>query len=328
MQYKHLSIEEREKIQELLWQKQSIRTIAKAIGRPASSVSREIKRNIPNGRKRYTPRLAQVRAEEKRKSRGRKDRLKSRRIREYVTDHLTIGWSPEQIAGRMGLEKIGSISHEAIYQFIYAQVHRGGNGVVKPGCPDFRAHLKRRHKRRAKKGMRKGQRVLKPCGPSIDERPDIVDLRTRIGDWETDTVESRNHLPGINTLVERKTGYVCITKLLSRSALSTREAIAERLLPFPAFTLTADNGPENREWQELITLTGIAYYLAHPYHSWERGTNENTNGLIRWYFPKGTDFSIISLEEIAEVERALNSRPRKRLGWRTPLEAMGVAVTG
>ncbi len=166
MQYKHLSIEEREKIQEHLWQKKSLRWIARKIGRSHSSLSREMKRNCPKRRK-YAPRKANERALVKRTSRGRKDRLKSGAIRTYVADHLKRGWSPEQIAGRMKLEKVGSISHEAIYQYIYAQVHRGGNGTVKPGCPDFRPLLKRRHKRRAKKGMRKGQRVLKPSGPSI-----------------------------------------------------------------------------------------------------------------------------------------------------------------
>lgn len=327
MKFKHFSIEEREKIQELLWQKTSVRGIAKTLGRSPSSVAREINRNIPLQRS-YKPRVAEERALEKRKCRGRKLRLKNGFIRRYVVTHLKEGYSPEQIAGRIKFEGKGTVSHEAIYQYIYSLVHRDGHGEMRKAYHDLRPYLKRRHKRRAKKGMRKRQRVWRPYGHSIDKRPKIVERRSRVGDWETDSVESKNHLPGLNTLVERKTGYVCITRLLSRSAEATRETIARRLLSFPAFTVTADNGPENAEWQELEAKAGVSCYRAHPYHSWERGTNENTNGLIRWYFPKGTDFRIISDEEIARVELALNCRPRKRLGWKTPLEAMSVALTG
>ena len=168
-------------------------------------------------------------------------------------------------------------------------------------------------------------------GTSIDERPEIIEKRKRVGDWEGDSVESKDHKPGINTLVDRKTGFVFITKLESKSGNATVSAVASRVSMLPKHlrrTLTLDNGPENRLWQSMQQATGMDVYFAHPYHSWERGTNENTNGLIREYFPKKTDFSMITYEEISKVEYALNTRPRKRLNWKTPLELMSVALQG
>jgi len=157
----------------------------------------------------------------------------------------------------------------------------------------------------------------------------VVAERSRVGDWEGDTVESVNHKPGVNTLVERKTGLLLITKLSDRTSQATNRAVASRLGVLPAHTrysLTLDNGPENQDWQTLESLTGLCCFFAHPYHSWERGTNENTNGLLRDYFPKKTDFTTITEEELAFVEREINTRPRKRLGWKTPLEAFSVAL--
>lgn len=313
----------------MLWEGKSIRTIAKVLRRSHTSVSRELQRNYPACRKTYIPRAAHTRAVWKRKSRGRTERLKHEHIRQYVISHLKHRWSPEQIAFRMR-EDIGQrISHEAIYQFIYTHVHRNGWGLLKPGHEDLRPYLRRRRKRRLAKGSRRCQRIFKPQGVSIDVRPEIVEKRLRIGDWESDTVESRDHKPGINTLVERKTGLVFITKLEDKTGEATREAITKRLENIPAtakHTITFDNGPENRDWKPIERSTGAHCYFAHPYHSWERGTNENTNGLIRDYFPKKTDFTTLSDEEIAFVEGELNSRPRKRLGWRSPLEAMSGAL--
>ncbi len=329
MTYQHLSVEEREEIQEGLWRKESIRSIAKRLGRSPASISREITKNQPLKRQ-YFPRLANERALLKRKERGRKLRLKNQTIRRYVIEKLKIGWSPEQIAGRMKFEGIGSISHEAIYQYIYAHVHRGGNGAMRPGYPDLRAYLKRRHKKRARKGMRKGERIFKPKGPSIDDRPQVVDLRARIGDWEGDTIAGKNNSVGLNSLVERTSGLLLLTKLKAKTAEATREVVCRRLEGLPVYTLTTDNGPENQEWRETKEAIGAPVYFAHPYCSGERGTNENTNGLVRWYEPKKTDFTSVPEEEIAEVEYALNTRPRKRLGYRTPLEVFnqGVALAG
>ena len=331
MKYKHLSICEREKIQELIWQKTSIRDIAKAIGRSPSSIGREINRNIPLFRCIYTPRLAHEKALEKRKSRGRQLRLKSVFIRRYVVDHLKKGYSPEQIAGRLSLEYPNEkISHEAIYQYIYNQAWREGHGgTMKPGYHDLRVYLKRRHKRRIAKGMRRSQRIFKPKGISIEERPKEVEKRKTLGHWEGDSVVSRKSKFGLNTLVERKTGLVFITRIKNGTAVETSNAVVKRLQEVPLGfrrTLTLDNGVENFGYKEIEDQLKLSCYFAHPYSSWERGTNENTNGLIRHYFPKGTDFALIGEEAIQAVEWALNNRPRKRLGWKTPLEVFNQSV--
>ena len=331
MIYKHFSVEEREKLQEGVWRGRSIRTIASELGRSPASVSRELRRNSSPEKSLYRPRQAHERALAKRKLRGRHERLKNECVRIFVTAQLKRRRSPEQIAGIIKRELGETISHEAIYQFIYAQVHRDGYGWVRPGCEDLRHCLRRRRKRRVPHGARRCQRVLKPQGPSIEVRPAVVDRRTRVGDWESDTVESCDHAPGINTLVERKTGLVFITNLNDKSGAATRAVIEKRFADLPQQvrrTITMDNGPENRSWQPIEEATGANCFFAHPYSSWERGTNENTNGLIRDYFPKGTDFRTISDEEIAYVERELNERPRKRHGWQSPLQVWGVALQG
>lgn len=326
MQYKHFTIEEREQIQYGLWEKKSIRQIAKDLNRSASSVSREINRNRDSlNRRFYIPRPANDRALVNRKSRGRKDKLKSEQVRKYVIDHLRLRWSPEQIAGRIKVELEGqSISHEAIYQFIYNQIHRKGWGNLKPKCQDLRMYLRRRKKRRTHKGMRRSQRLSIEQGLSIETRPEIVNKRLRVGDWESDSVISKDQKPGINTVVERKVGLVFITKLENKKAESTVKAIESRMKYLPKKlkqTITFDNGPENQRWQEIEKRTGLKSYFAHPYCSGERGTNENTNGLIRDFFPKKTDFTRVSEEQLQFVENNLNNRPRKRLNWLTPLEA-------
>ena len=315
MKYQHLTVEEREEIQHRLWAKESLRSIAASLGRSHSSLSRELARNRPPQKNRYTPRLAEARAQEQRKSRGRVERLKTPELRAYVVKMLKAGWSPEQIANTASVP----LSHEAIYQYVYAQVHRKGYGYMRPGHEDLRPYLARRHKRRAKMGGRKGQRIFRLDGRSIEVRPAIANLRGRIGDWEGDSIESKNHGPGLNSLVDRKSGLLLLSKLSGKSSAATRTVVARRLRGLLAHTLTLDNGPENKMWPELEEASGALVYFAHPYCSGERGTNENTNGLVRRYFPKGTDFSLVSDAEIAAVEYALNTRPRKRLGYRTPL---------
>jgi IS30 family transposase len=332
MSYQQLTITEREKIQEGLWAKKSLRSISKDIGRPVSTVSREIERNKSPILDRYTPRLAEDRAKEKRKERGRHDRLKNETVRKYVIAKLKDGYSPEQIAGRLPLDHPGhTVSYEAIYQYIYAQFRREGNGRCL--TEDLRVYLKRGHRHRTAKGMRKGQRIFKPKGLSIDERPESVEERKIVGHWEGDSVVSRKSPYALNTIVERKTGLVFISRLKDHTAKETTSAVIERLGSLPLkfrMTLTLDNGTENSDYETITKILGTTCYYAHPYHSWERGTNENTNGLIRWYLPKGTDFANISDETIRAIETALNNRPRKRLGWKTPLEAFNesVAVTG
>lgn len=289
MRYKHFSIEEREAIQEMRWEKQSIRTIASALDRSPSSVSRELNRNKPPLRRVYTPRLAHERALKNWRSRGREDRLKNDDVRQYVVDHLKRGWSPEQIAAVSKQAVDTSISHEAIYQYVYAQVHRGGNGWVKPGCEDLRPYLAWRRKRRMKKGKRTAYRIDKGPLPSIDARPAIVDARTEIGHWEDDSMVSSPSCPmRLRTTNERISGVAFIAKAHNRTMAEANRITQERLGRLPAScrkTLTRDRGAETMGYEELETTLGIRCFFAYPYHSWERGSNENVNGLIRRFFP-------------------------------------------
>lgn len=325
--HKHFSIEEREYIQQALcWREKSIRQIAKELNRSPSSVSREINKNIDAlGRRFYIPRTAHERALKRRSSRGRHDRLKNQTARNYVIENLKKRSSPEQIAGRIRIDLPGqSISHEAIYQFIYSQVHRDGYGYVRQGKEDLRYCLRRRKKRRTRKGMRRCKKMSQERGLSIEKRPEIVNDRSRVGDWESDSVMSKGNRVGINTFVERKVGLVFITRLQNKTSEATISAVESRVKYLPQElkqTATFDNGAENQKWDELEKRTGFTCYFAHPYCSGERGTNENTNGLIRDFFPKKTDFAVIKEQELRTVEQNLNNRPRKRLGWLTPLEA-------
>jgi IS30 family transposase len=319
--YLQLGILEREKIQSMLWEGKSIRCIAEALGRSPSSISREIKRNLPEKHYRYTPRLAELRARQKIMERGKRPRLKDEKIQKYVVAKLKEDYSPEQVAGTLkDTYPDLSISHEAIYQFIYAQYHRDGYGTL-IGL-DLRMHLKRKHKTRRRKLLPFAKETGRMQGiKRISERPQVVQERSRFGDWEGDSMVSRKSPVGLNTLVERKSGYVCISKLKRVGKNETLAAVAARMQQVPEHlkhTLTLDNGPENTSHKQIEETTGLDVYFANPYHSWERGTNENTNGLIRHYLPKGTDFATVHLNTIRAIERKLNNRPRKRLGYKTP----------
>jgi len=333
-QYKQLNIEERETIQEGLWSGQSIRQVAESIGRSPTTISREIKRNGMHCGRKYRPRLAQERFKARIVQRGQRDRLKNELIRNYVVSQLKGGYSPEQIAGRLPVDYPGfKISYESIYKYIYAQYYRNGYGR----CigDDLRIYLKRRHKTRHPKHIPfKPQRLKIVDAISISERPAEVDLRLKIGHWEGDSVVSRQSKYGLNTLVERKSGILFMTKIKNGTAAETSRTVINRLSILPKRrrqTLTLDNGSENSGHKIITEKLGTKCYFARPYHSWERGTNENTNGLIRYYFPKKTDFAKISEEQIKQVENILNNRPRKRLHWLTPNEVFygaSVALTG
>lgn len=330
-QYQQLTIEEREKIQWGLWEKISIRDIAHELSRSPSTISREINRNITPHGKRYFPRLAQEKTMLMRKSRGMRPRLKHQFIRHYVCKKLKDGLSPEQITGRLRFEYPEySISHEAIYQYIYSQYRRDGYGIC-IGC-DLRKYLRRHHKaRKPKKIPFKPEKINILDRISIDKRPKYIDKRKQQGHWEGDSLVSRKSLVGLNTLVERVSGLVFISKIKNGAKEETIKAVSKRLINIPKKlrkTLTMDNGHENAGHEVVARKLETKCYFAHPYHSWERGTNENTNGLIRWYLPKGTDFAKISNRKIQRIENILNNRPRKRLGFKTPLEVFnrGVAV--
>lgn len=335
--YKQLEVEEREKLYDLrYWEKKSIREIAVILGRSPSTISREIQRNGGTKNRRYSPRCAQERAIARRSSRGRAQRLKSPALRAYVAVQLKIGWSPEQIAGK-SVDMTGeSISHEAIYQYVYHNIHRNGYGHPKSGCEDLRPFLPRRRKRRVRKGARKAQKQERIDRlPSIALRPLTVEHRKELGHWEDDLVVSSLSGHGLKTINERVSGLVLISRVRAHTIAESNRAVTERLgqIPVPyRKTLTRDRGSENMGYKELEAQLNIHCYFANAYHSWERGSNENLNGLIRRIFPKKTNFATISDEEIQQVEYLLNSRPRKRHGWKTPYEVFyqltGVALDG
>jgi transposase, IS30 family len=324
MQYKQLSIEERERLMLLHWERRSVRDIARDLGRSPSTISRELRRNFPPERRVYAAHKAHKRARAYRRRRGREVRLKSDTLRQYVVTHLKLGWSPEQIAATAKRTTGTSISHEAIYQYIYTQVHQGDHGFVKSSCEDLRPYLARRRKRRMRKGKRTPYRIQKGPLPSIDARPNEVTSRHTIGHWEDDSLVYTSTCPvRLRTTNERVSGVVFIDKVPDRTMAAANRITAERFVALPPHlrqTLTRDRGAENLGYEELERTLGIRCFFAHAYHSWERGSNENVNGLIRRFFPKGTDFRTLQDEEIQQVEYLLNTRPRKRLGWRTPYQ--------
>lgn len=326
----HLTIEDREKIQGMLWEKESVRSIARALHRSPSTISREINNNVPQGQRRYTPRLADERAMLHQREKSVRPRLKNDAIRTYAIEKLKNRWSPEQIAGTLARTCGQHISHEAIYQFIYSKYRREGNGRC-VGL-DLVSCLRRRHKRRHRKypPFKEKRSVIKDK-TSIEDRPRYIEKRRQLGHWETDSIVSSQSTVSLNTLVERASGFVRISKVPDTTARETRKALIGRLALLPREmrrTITSDNGHEFAEHLIISRELAAKFYFCHTYASWERGTNENTNGLIRDYFPKKTDFAILSDEEIQKVEHALNTRPRKRLRWETPLEVFsrGVAL--
>lgn len=312
-QYQQLTLEEREKM--------SLREIAGILGRSHGTISRELKRNCPMERRFYIPRAAQERAGFKIQRRGQRPRLKQPSIAGYVREKLKLGWSPEQISGRLTIDHpSSSISHEAIYQYIYAPWGYYENYKGE----DLRIYLRRKQKRRRRKNpIYQSRKQLIPDRIGIEKRPRYIEKRIQLGHWEGDSMVSRKSTVALNTLVERASGLSKITKLPNLKPMVSATTVARRFQELPPAlrrTLTLDNGIENARHADITRILGMLCYFANPYHSWERGTNENTNGLIRWYLPKGTDFAKISDEYIQEIEHLLNTRPRKRLGYLTPLE--------
>lgn len=334
--FHQLTLEDRIKIEIKYKEGTSLRDIAKYLGngRTAGSISREIAGRPKRGVGKYQAHVSHEKALARRFNK-KPSRLKNDSIRLYVKEKMKLGWSPEQISLRLPIDHFGKdISHEAIYQFVYAQVRRGGNGKVKDGCEDLRPYLPRRHARRQKKGLRQAQKAERPVLPSIVNRPSVVDERKRVGDWEDDTIVSRQSLERLKTINERVSGTVLIGKMTDGTILESNRVVNERLGEMPERirkTLTRDRGFENFGYREIEKNLNISCYFARAYCSQERGSNENLNGLIRRFFPKKTDFAKVSDEEIMKVEHLLNTRPRKRHGGKTPLEVLlektGVAIS-
>jgi transposase, IS30 family len=318
--------------------KKSIRYIARELGRPPSAVSREIDGRPRIGRGKYTADKGQQEAEDRCKNQGRKTKLAYQLLKDYVIKKLKLGWSPEQIELRLPIdypkdEKM-RISYEAIYQFIYSQIHRGGNGTVKRDGEDLRKYLPRRHTRRQKKGFRKAQKLERSSAlPSIEDRPKEVEKRKKVGHWEDDTLVSRQSKVRIKSVNERVSGIVFFGKTKDGTAEECDKVVLEKMKKLPADfrkTLTRDRGTENMGYKKVEKELDISCFFAHPYCSQERGSNENSNGLLRRYFPKKTDFAKVTDEEISRAEHLINSRPRKRYCGLTPYEVFyqetGVAL--
>jgi IS30 family transposase len=304
------------------WRNQgfSLRQIAKWLGRNVSTVSREISRNSFEG-KVYEPLHAQGKANCKRnKAWEAKQPLKNPWLYSYVLDKLRCGWSPEQISGRLKLKYANfperQIGVETIYRFIYKQRNRKLR---------LWEYLRRKQARRRAKGGRKRQRVRIPDRVSIHLRPKAIDTKIEAGHWEGDSLEGRYHLSGLHTEYERFFSLIKITKIERISALETSKAQLSLFGNLPEWlrkSTTLDNGKENVKHILLKKTLGMETYFADPNCAWQRGGNENANLWIRYYFPKGTDFSKIPEEEIKDVEWELNNRPRKKLGFKTPMEAL------
>ena len=308
MNYKQLIYEQRIAIYILLTTGLNQAKISELIGVSKSTVSREIKRNT--GLKGYRPIQAHQRALERRQNAEKHIRFTDE-IKTNVTKHIEQEWSPEQICGRLKKENKPSVSHETIYQFIIDDQKNGG---------ELHKRLRLGRKKRRKRIKKQDGRGQIPNRVSIDERPAIVDAKERVGDWELDTIIGKNHKGAIVTAVERNTKFSCMRHVRKKEASLVAKALIDMLKPYENFvhTLTADNGKEFSEHVKVADALKAKFYFAHPYSSWERGLNENTNGLIRQYFPKKTCLLNVSDDYVSIVQDKLNDRPRKTLNFETP----------
>lgn len=322
--YTHLTAEDRDVIAVLRSEGRSLRKVAEAIGRDPGTLSRELRRNAPPVHVGYyLPHKAQERAERRNCESHRRPRLKEERVRRFVERKLRSGWSPELIAGRLPTWFPSlSVSHEAIYQWVYAEARH------------LISFLVRHHRRRFPRGhSRKHRKPHIPNRVSISERPAGARHRSETGHWETDTAGSRKSRAALQVSVERRARYAKLAGLPSREAREMRVALNRRLSRYPRRvrkSITYDNGSENVEHERVNAVLGTRSYFCEPYHSWEKGTVENTIGLVRRFLPKTTDFATISGKDLRKIERWLNNRPRKCLNFKTPAEVFreSVALTG
>lgn len=324
--YIQLSLRERDRIAVLRAQDCSVREIARRLRRDKGTISRELRRNRAPIYNAYGGGNAHKRAKARKRVAGRRPRLKSRWLRAYVRRHLKLGWSPEQIAGKLRKKCNGPhVSYEAIYQYIYLPSVRRQENLV--------PYLTRAHRRRQLKGHRHTHRDPHiPERISIHHRPRAAESRRQFGHWERDGMETRKGRSGLSVLVERKSRYVKIDKVPQRTARNVSTTTIRRLARYPRGmrrTLTYDNGKENVEHLRINQRLGSRSFFCEPYHSWEKGTVENTIGLVRRVLPKSTNFDDVSPAEVRAIERRMNNRPRKVLNFSTPAEifARGVALT-
>lgn len=304
--YSQLTSEQRYQIYALRKTEHTMAEIGQVVGVHKSTVSRELRRNT--GGRGYRPKQAHRLALQRRDEKVRFGIPESTWQR--VEQLLREDWSPEQIT--LWLMEAGEqpASHESIYQYIYWDKNCGG---------DLHTHLRCKKQRRKRYGSydRRGKLINQV---SIEERPDVVDERSREGDWELDTIIGKNHKQAIVTMNERVHRLIYLYKVETKDAESVAQAITRTLKAkgLPVLTLTADNGREFGNHEYIAKELDADFYFAHPYSSWERGANENGNGLVRQYFPKGSDFTGITDSDLRRVERRLNNRPRKCLDMKTP----------
>lgn len=332
--YKHLSLEEREKLSFLKGQRLSLRQIAKILDRKHSSLSRELARNKTGFGKRsreyltfeYIPCKAQAKSDKKAIKQRRKAPLKETLIWLFVRTHLRepFSWTPEEISKRLPLEHINKyICTESIYQYIYSK--QGRRYKLWELLPNTRQHRMKKLGRRVQK-QRDGKI---PGSISIDLRPKVVGRRKQFGHWETDNIIGKiTDDSALSVTVERVTRYT-ILDIVQRSANSKTESLISRLLNYPQDlrkTLTTDNGAENSYHYQITTLIGLKVFFCHAYHSWEKGTVENTNGRIRRFIPKGMSIDQVTEEYIKQLEYKLNNTPRKCLNYLTPQEKMNILL--
>ena len=328
MSYCHLSSQERYVIYHLVLYGLSLREIGRRLQRHHGTISRGINRNRPTYADDavYCNEAAQHYAD-RRKAKAHHWRRKSNsQLVHYIQQKLIKDWSPEEIVGRLMADypnnAVMRISIETIYQWIYADAVNGG---------ELYTHLRRRHKKRRKQRRYGSLRGLIPGRISISQRPQVVDSRVRFGDWEGDTLQGARGSGAIACHVERKSRYLVAAKLGDKAANTMTLASAgafDRIPKNMRKTLTVDNGKEFAQFKQLEKLTGFCIYFADPYSAWQWGCNENTNGLIRQYLPKGTNFKDITDKDLAVIVNKLNHRPRKCLNYQTPHEVLHQAIHG
>lgn len=315
--YKQLTMAQRYQIEALNKEGLSQRSIANNIGVHRSTICRELERNqLDNGEYNAVSASISTRLRYQYKSKNR--RVTKRHI-SYIREHLKDGWSPEQISGRMEVDGFSSISHETIYQYIYRKSNQ-----------ELHQYLRHKNKKYTKRSASHRRRGHIKDRVSIDERPLIVEEKSRVGDWEIDTVIGKNHHQGIVTIVDRHSKFTLMKKVPSKHAHEVTKATLELMKPIKQHTLTitSDNGKEFAYHKQISEALETDFYFAHPYRSCERGLNEHTNGLIREYFPKKTEFQYITDSQIVDVQNRLNSRPRKILGYKTPAEVFFATISG
>ncbi len=307
----HITKEQRYTIEVLLAKGKNQTFIAGTIGKNKSVVSREINRNKDKRNGTYSADLAQRKYEKRVKEKPKIIRFTDD-IKTKVNELLRDDYSPEQIAGYCKKENLKCVSHERIYQYIWANKKAGG---------DLYGHLRRQGRRYRKRGNKKDTRGIIKDRIDIDERPEIVEKKERFGDLEIDTIIGKNHKGAIVTINDRASGYLWMQKITRRTADAVYQATINLMSEIKEFlkTITGDNGKEFADHKKIAKGLGINFILLNPYHSWERGANENLNGLIRQYIPKKTDFNTITDEFVKRIQNKLNNRPRKRFNYNNPI---------